>query len=107
MEHLRALLTLRRDRIAPLLSDHGHEHASYETGQKGSVRVCWWLSGKMRLHLFANLAATPAENVEWTASGEPLHAVGCELTIAAPGRRIDIMPPWSVLFTLEGSRSSR
>jgi hypothetical protein len=57
------------------------------------------------LHLLANLAATPAENLEWSVPGAPLHLVGSDLTNIAPGVRIDTLPPWSVIFALERNES--
>jgi maltooligosyltrehalose trehalohydrolase len=107
IERVRELLAIRRDRIAPLLRCEGENRARFETGKTGSVKVCWWLKGDARLHLLANLAATPAENLEWPVTGEPLCIAGCRGMAISTGARLDTLPPWSVIFALERNENVR
>jgi malto-oligosyltrehalose trehalohydrolase len=106
LDRVRALLALRHAQIVPRLSDQGQARASYSTGEKGTVKVCWWLAGDARLHLFANLTATEATNLDWTIPGLPLHAVaGGDVELTADAR-LDVLPPWSVIVSLEDRRTA-
>jgi maltooligosyltrehalose trehalohydrolase len=107
INRVRTLLDLRKKKFIPLFATGKSNHASYATGQKGSLCVCWWLKRNARMHLLANLAASPAENLEWSVSGDLVHTVGCDDIRVAPGARIDILPPWSVIFSFEQREPTR
>lgn len=87
----RALLTLRRERIAPLLKGVGGGSGRFDA--KGeTLSVTWTLAGNRRLTLAANLSDTPASLASPDENGAVLYALG-----TLEGSQLS---PWSVRWTL-------
>lgn len=101
LERVRNLVTLRRNAIVPLLSPGSNSSAVYVAAEAGSLKVSWSLAKHARLTVFANLASGSAENLEWDLVGTPLHIVSSGDVSLKNGARIDNLPPWTVIFTLE------
>jgi maltooligosyltrehalose trehalohydrolase len=96
LAHCRQLLTLRRERLLPHLRGMGGHAAGYKARPPGGLRVRWRLGDGATLWLLANLCDQPM------LSRSPPGAV---LYASAEQAGNGLLPPWSVLWTLEPRRS--
>jgi 1,4-alpha-glucan branching enzyme len=79
LAHTRQLLTLRRERIVPLLYGAGPHAGQVEAAGEGVVWVRWRLGGR-DLHMIANFAHEP--RAVGAITGEVLHASAPEAAAA-------------------------
>jgi malto-oligosyltrehalose trehalohydrolase len=95
LTHYRRLLTIRRRDIAPLLPHLGRGRCT--VAEHGAAFAVDWSGHGQRLHLLANLGASPAPL--------PARAAGRVLFATHPGVRATLarneLAPWSVLWLLE------
>jgi 1,4-alpha-glucan branching enzyme/maltooligosyltrehalose trehalohydrolase len=91
LELYRGLLTLRRERIVPLLRGSGGAAGTVRDAGE-AIAIDWTLTDGATLSLLANLRDEAGPDVSLRPGEEPLFALG-----AAPGKP---MPAWSVFWSL-------
>ncbi len=94
LAYYRHLLQLRRDAIVPRLRGMVGQAAQYEAMGAGGLRVQWRMADGTILHLLANLSNEPLD------AGRSAGRVLFE-TPGIEGHRPDVLPPWTVVWTLE------
>ncbi|HNP52199.1 MAG TPA: DUF3459 domain-containing protein, partial [Nitrosomonas nitrosa] len=96
----RHLLTLRHNRIMPLLSGMQRDTAAFIQLGEASLRVQWHLGGGSVLILLANLGETPAQYADAAlTTGDALFALPASLPTELAANRL---PAWSVGWFLQG-----
>ncbi|MGF9567654.1 malto-oligosyltrehalose trehalohydrolase [Neorhizobium sp. BT27B] len=91
----KSLLTLRHQRIVPLLQDVGAGNASFRH-DGGLTIVDWTLAAGSRLHIVANLADQPAK-IPAPLTGEQIFLLGSVSET--------ILAPWSVYSSISPARN--
>lgn len=88
----KSLLTLRRERIFPLLRRGGVPDASFEVISDTAVEVTWKFAGRGRLSMLANLGEHKAKR-SLTPDGEILY-----MSDAGVAKELanGVVPPWAV-----------
>ncbi len=86
---VRQLLTLRRDKIAPLLGGIAFDPAAMRCAEPLLV-VAWTLADGRRLRLLANLSDAPAARPADWKTGAPIWG----------GEPKEELPPWSVFWSI-------
>jgi 1,4-alpha-glucan branching enzyme len=85
----RQLLTVRRERILPLLNSFTERCGTYEVSGVGQFECEWAVADGRRLNLAANLCAAPSETASFRPSKDVLWLEGTEQESGRLG-------PWSV-----------
>lgn len=92
LAYYRALLKLRRERLVPRLAGMGGGAAGFQALDSGCLQVRWRLGDGSTLGLLANLSGR--ELRQPPPAGTRLFSTTTELAN-------DVLPPWSVLWTLD------
>jgi malto-oligosyltrehalose trehalohydrolase len=94
----RELLALRHRLIVPRLAAM-RSGGDFHIEETGVLRVRWTLGDGSRLHLLANFAATASG----PAALPPGRIVYASTPLGARAAAPDVLPPWTVAFTLEAA----
>ena len=86
---VRQLLTLRRDKIAPLLGSIAFDAGALRCAEP-LLAVAWTLADGRRLWLLANLSDAPAARPADWKTGPPIWG----------GEPKEELPPWSVFWSI-------
>ncbi|HEX6111020.1 MAG TPA: malto-oligosyltrehalose trehalohydrolase [Geminicoccaceae bacterium] len=102
LDHVRTLLRVRRESIAPRLTSVEGHAATAEVLSATALRVAWKLGDGSTLELLANLGDQASDvTSEGEVGGDVLFATHPDLPAAGRAGRL---PPWSVLWLLNRAR---